>query len=174
MVQFYLLSILLNILAGLILVMLSPLSQKETASVPATVEDSDPLAEDDPFADVETAGSASSEGVQKTGGAVQMLTQVDSKLFRLVVGILSVFVGLMKLLSVYRNDVPVIGDLLPAVAGFAGGATLLIDYYLSTTSEETNLPSFVQAVLVDGRKYVGIGCLAVAVLHFLFPGVVLF
>ncbi len=172
MVQFYLLSILLNILAGLILVMLPPLSQKDRASVPAKVEDSDTL-EEDPFADVE-APLSETAAAKNSGGAFQMLTQVDSKLFRLVVGILSVFVGLMKLLSVYRNDLPIIGDLLPVLAGFAGGATLLIDYYLASTSEETILPPFVQSVLVDGRKYVGIACLAVAALHFLFPGVVLF
>ena len=89
MAQFYFLSVLLNILAGLILIFGRNLAE--------------PLAEgdDDDGESAITIGSFS----------------LDNSGFRLVVGILCVFVALMKILSVFKGDVPVVGDLLPVLAG---------------------------------------------------------
>lgn len=54
---------------------------------------------------------------------------------RLVIGILSAVVGAFKLLTVVRGDIPVVGDFLPAVAGIAVGATLLLDIYRSPSAD---------------------------------------
>ena len=54
---------------------------------------------------------------------------------RLVIGILSAVVGAFKLLTVVRGDIPVVGDFLPAVAGIAVGATLLLDIYRSPSGD---------------------------------------
>ena len=47
---------------------------------------------------------------------------------KLILGILTGFMGLMKLLSVVPNDVPIFGDFIPFVAGILGAAVLLFDY----------------------------------------------
>ena len=89
--------------------------------------------------------------------------------FRLVLGILTGVTGFFKLLTAVRGDVPVIGDLIPALAGLAGGFTLLYDFYRTrSTLEQENLPAFIQTI-VNSRKYVGMACVAAACLHFLFP-----
>lgn len=90
--------------------------------------------------------------------------------FRLVLGVLTSVTGFFKLLTAVRGDVPVIGDLLPALAGLAGGFTLLYEFYKtrSTLEEDDNLPPFFQKI-VASKRYVGVACLFAAGLHFLFP-----
>lgn len=91
--------------------------------------------------------------------------------FRLVLGILTALTGFFKLLTVVRGDIPVIGDLLPALAGLAGGITLLYEFYKTrSTFQEDNLPQIIK-VIVTGQNYIGIGLIACAILHFLFPTV---
>ena len=144
MAQFYFLSVLLNILAGLILIFGRNLA--ETASI----EDGDE--------DGESAISIGSFSLDNSG-------------FRLVVGILCVFVALMKILSVFKGDVPVVGDLLPVLAGLISGASILLEYYVAS-SEDEPLSQTPIAKLIDWRKYIGTGCIAVAVLHFVFPQII--
>jgi hypothetical protein len=66
----------------------------------------------------------------------------------------------------------VIGDFLPVLAGIAGGAALLVDFYVNSSTLEIELPVFVQKFCIDDRKYLGIACIIVAVLHFIFPQVI--
>jgi uncharacterized membrane-anchored protein len=96
---------------------------------------------------------------------------MQDETFRLVLGILTCITGFFKLLSAVRGDIPVIGDLIPAFAGLIGGFTLLYDFYKQrSTVDEDTLPPVVKKI-VGARKYVGIGCLLAAILHFLFPTV---
>jgi TctA family transporter len=91
--------------------------------------------------------------------------------FRTVVGVLAALVGLLKLLvRSTPQDVPVIGDLLPALAGLAMGAGLLVQ----VLREKADVPSeaitrFEKAALAY-RIPLGLAGLAAAALHFLLPG----
>ena len=94
--------------------------------------------------------------------------------FRLVLGILCALIGIIKLfVSIPRSDalsgIPIIGDLLPALAGIVGGGALLVDYYKNFSSLNIEFPAIVQKTCVDNRKYAGIVCIIIAVLHFVFP-----
>jgi hypothetical protein len=92
------------------------------------------------------------------------------KTFRLALGILTALVGVVKLFAVI-NRPPVFGDLLPALAGIAGGGALLVGYF-SASSAGFEFPAIVRKICVDERKYVGIACVCAAVLHFVFPQVI--
>ena len=96
--------------------------------------------------------------------------------FHLVLGIMSVVVGILKLLSPLLSptgkEILILGDLVPAAAGVAAGFLLIFGIYRQDTfaaapSEDslnqlgTNLLRF--------RKFIGLGLIAVAFLHFLFP-----
>ena len=146
MAQFYFLSVLLNIIIGLVLVYGTDLTKQASGSKTKAVS-------------------------TKKNSVFSGIACLESKTFRLVLGVLAVLVGIMVILSPFRNDVPVIGDLLPAIAGFASGASLLLEYYLSSATEETNIPEKVKTILIDGRKYIGVGCLVAGLLHFIFPQV---
>ncbi|MCQ2240593.1 hypothetical protein [Treponema sp.] len=161
MAQFYFLSVLMNILAGLVLVFgINLVSQKYDGELDSSDSFDDEL---DDFSEE----SSSESKVKKTFGELGL----DSPSFRMVIGILCVFVAVMKILSVFRNDVPVIGDLLPAVAGLLGGASILLEYYIYSTDTEIGISENVQKVFIDSRKGIGYFCFAVALLHFVFPQV---
>ena len=93
---------------------------------------------------------------------------------RLVVGILSAITGFMKILSVVEGDVPVIGDLVPAATGFLCGFILLVEYYRSRSSLETqDSKGKIDKILLTNKKIIGTAALIAAALHFLFPKVLL-
>lgn len=100
----------------------------------------------------------------------EKLALVNDQIFQLVIGILSVFVGLIKLLSAVRG-IPFLGDLLPAIANFLGGGALLVNYYTEKSNNELTLPNFVQLIFIDKKKYIGIGCVVIAIIHFIAPDV---
>ena len=99
---------------------------------------------------------------------------VMDETFRLIIGVLSVVTGLLKLLSPIEGDIPVIGDLIPAISCFLTGFILIFEFYKSrSTLDETENAEKINQVLVRNKKIVGIAAVAAAVLHFLFPKVLL-
>ena len=75
------------------------------------------------------------------------LSFFETKNFRLVLGLLTALTGIMKFLSVVQGDIPVIGDLIPAVAGISAGVCLLYEYYKASASVSFSLPPFLLALL---------------------------
>ncbi|MCL2382052.1 MAG: hypothetical protein FWC64_10785 [Treponema sp.] len=134
MLQFYFLSIVMNALAGYVLI----------------------------------SGDRDAPMVFKSGFSIKDET------FRLVVGVASALTGLMKILSSVEGDVPIIGDLFPALTGFLAGFILVFEYYRNRTSVEvTERVEKVDRLLVANKKIIGVAALVAAVLHFLFPTVLL-
>ena len=171
MLQFYFLSIMLNLISGMILVYGKNLISSNTEK---GNDDGDHFSKE-----IEENASGEKKNSSRTGVKNTMTTVFgentifDDKTFRLVLGILTMFVGLMKLLSVVHNDVPIVGDLLPAVAGLLGGFCLLVEFYRQNASDELKLPDFIQRLFVEDRRYLGILCIVAAILHFVFPDVLL-
>ena len=136
MIQFYLLSVVLNIAGGYAL----------CADAPA------PIGE--PF-----------EGVR--------LFFVD-RTVRLVLGILMAVTGILKLLYAIRGDLPIVGDFLPAIAGVAGGLTLLIELYNRPEHRDeaaTRIPRKAETLFMSNRAVIGTAAIITGVVHFAFPTV---
>ena len=171
MTQFYFLSILFNIIAGLILVYGENFCTEQNSSteVSEVSEFTDETEETEEKAKKENA-FIKKVNVEAISGKFDNL---NNEILRLITGILCVFVGLMKLLSVYRNDIPVIGDLVPVIAGFAGGASLLLEYFILHSTTNIELKDNVKKVFIDSRKYIGLFCMLAGILHFVFPQVIL-
>jgi uncharacterized membrane-anchored protein len=91
--------------------------------------------------------------------------------FRLILGILATVTGILKLLSPMAG-IPILGDLVPALAGIAAGFTLIYSFYRERSSERVagheKINHFGE-IFLHHRKTIGIILLASAVLHFLFP-----
>lgn len=172
MAQFYFLSILFNVAAGLILVYGSKLSDlKQIEEKEVQVKKNVKKSRKKTTAPEEEAGEG--KGASNAFGSFKNAPFLNDRTMRLVIGVLCGFVGLMKLLSVFKGDVPVVGDIIPAVAGLLAGASLILEYYMNTTTEPLSVSESVVVLLVDSRKYIGLFCLLAAVLHFIFPGVLL-
>lgn len=164
MLQFYFLSVLLNIVSGLIF--LYPSKNSDDALSSENPDDN--LFSDSMDSDDENSSSDSSKEKKSRNLEIPFLEEPS---FRLVLGILMLLTGLMKLLSPIQYDVPVVGDLVPAVAGLAGGFSILLEWYRNKSVVGLNLPEIIDRIFVDGRKYLGIFCIAAGVIHFVFPRV---
>lgn len=184
MLQFYFLSILLNLVAGLVFIYVvrgdgetslvlsdsdDALADDFSPAASSTSPDFDPEKDDlDINLDSESAEKKESASA---GLKSLVLPFLGDKTLQLVVGILSLLTGLMKLLSPIQYDIPVVGDLIPSLAGLVAGAVLLLDWYQERSEVELPLPEALRAVYDGGRKYLGIFCIIAAVLHFVFPRV---
>ncbi|MGL4982964.1 MAG: hypothetical protein ACRC4W_08985 [Treponemataceae bacterium] len=137
MLQFYLLSVSLNLIGGLILIF----SQNQEF-------------------DTEEVG---------VNGAKSDL--FFNQKFRLIIGVSTFAIGFLKFISPIKGSVALFGDVIPAIAGLCAGFSLLLEYYLRASSMSLKIPSKITEVFLDNKKYLGFFCLVVALLHFLFPGV---
>lgn len=158
MVQFYCLSVVMNIFAGLILVYGVDLTKEDLGlkTVPEPI-DSDST-------EVQTVQQSKKKRTFKG---------LNSRSIRFLIGLISVLVGFVKLFSSYRGIV-ILGDLLPSVVGLAGGASILLEFYTVTTSaEEFELNDKLKAIFIDSRKYIGVACFITALLHFIIPQVII-
>jgi hypothetical protein len=92
---------------------------------------------------------------------------LNNNTFRLVLGILITITGLLKLLS--PIDIPVIGDLLPALLGLAAGFILLFEYYREQSTVDSEKMARFEESIGRYKKWIGFALLVSAALHFLFP-----
>ena len=168
MLQFYFLSILLNLVAGLVFIYAMTDDGLEAAEELSDTPDADADLNPDGEAD---ALSEKTKPVRTAGIKSAAVSFLGDKTLQLVVGILSFLTGLMKLLSPIQYDIAIIGDLVPALAGIAAGAVLLLDWYQERSDSELPLPDAILTMYTSGRKYLGIFCVIAAVLHFIFPRV---
>ncbi len=154
MIQFYVLSVVLNFLVGCMLFL------KNVASSDSE-EVSEPGADDMEFLD------------ERSDGFAQLFSAnsfLRTPVFMLCMGILCVLVAVLKVLSPV-NGIFLFGDLFPALAGLAGGISLLVDYYAENSTVDAEIPDILHILLIDFQKYVGIACIAISAVHFLLPGV---
>ena len=114
------------------------------------------------------------DGMPRKGPQLEGLrTFLRDPVVCLVLGILTCVTGALKLVTVMRGDIPVVGDFLPAVSALAVGVTLLLERYRdpnrrppeSTPPEASRIESF----LLDHRSSVGLAGMISGLVHFLFP-----
>jgi hypothetical protein len=91
--------------------------------------------------------------------------------FRVTVGILTLIVGVFKFLSVTAGNVPVVGDLLPAVMGVLLGLSLIVMFYKDRSTVSSPIIETLDAVLIKNRTVLGVLGIIAAIMHFLFPSV---
>jgi len=135
MVQFYALSVVINVLCGLLL----------------TLE----------------------ENEKRTGVMSRLKKALDDRGVKFVLGSGALVVGVFKILTPMAGDVPVIGDLLPALAGVAVGGVFLTEFYRSSSDVSTETVQKLDNTLLVNKRYIGILAVGSAVVHFLMPGVLI-
>jgi hypothetical protein len=96
--------------------------------------------------------------------------EVGNLSFRLCLGIALGVMGILSILA--SSDVPVVGDLLPALVCLACGFALVLDFYKAKTSLPTDSAQRLTGAFDTYRKPLGVAALAVALLHFLLPRII--
>lgn len=90
---------------------------------------------------------------------------------RTTIGIAAFVVGFLKLLiRSSANDVPVVGDLLPALAGLAMGAALVVGLIRERSGIPDESAGGFERTVMAYRVPLGIAGVVIGVLHFLIPG----
>ncbi|MCX7788058.1 MAG: hypothetical protein N2442_10215 [Spirochaetes bacterium] len=89
-------------------------------------------------------------------------------------GIFALGVGVFKLLSPVYGDVPVFGDILPALANLGGGGILLLENLEGAQNKEIPFIRILHTILVDRKHLWGYGCLIAGILHFFLPTMIFF
>jgi hypothetical protein len=89
--------------------------------------------------------------------------------FRLILGVVTTVVGLLKLLSVVPGNYPVVGDIAPAIGGLAAGAALIHEFYKKHATVTSPSAEKVSAFVDLHQKIIAGISVATAILHFLFP-----
>jgi hypothetical protein len=97
------------------------------------------------------------------------LFSLKDETFKFVLGILSALTGLFKILSPVEGDLPVLGDFVPALSGFAAGFVLVFEYYKNRAVLTGENSETLSQTLIRNKKIVGFIALIAAILHFLFP-----
>ena len=95
----------------------------------------------------------------------------SKKNVKTAIGIAAFVVGFLKLL-IRSNpaDVPVVGDLLPALAGLAMGAGLILGIFRERTKVSVETVDNLEKTVKTYRVPLGIAGLVISALHFLVPG----
>ncbi|HAP44197.1 MAG: hypothetical protein A2087_14185 [Spirochaetes bacterium GWD1_61_31] len=106
----------------------------------------------------------------KLDGLVEL---IKDPVLRLILGVLCATIGFLKLLTVMRPDYAIIGDFLPSVVGMVAGFTLLLEFYRNNTTVTTDLLEKLDHIFIVNSRWVGIASIVIAVLHFLFPSLIL-
>lgn len=149
MMQIYFLSVLMNIIVGLLLV-----SKKKQ-----NVLEDESDAEEQEVAVVDNAENKKVKG--------QLFA---SSTFNISMGLLSIIVGVLKLFVVSKSNIVIIGDLFPAAAGIIGGFAILVAYFVEKSSTAENLNDNFKRIFVTNSSLIGVLCIIVAVIHFIIPG----
>ncbi|MDR2491702.1 MAG: hypothetical protein LBD20_09915 [Spirochaetaceae bacterium] len=85
---------------------------------------------------------------------------------RFGVGIAAVITGALTLLSPIEGDVPVAGDLIPAVVSAVGGLTLIKE---QVVKDNGSVFASILEIFSAHRRQIGIVSIIVSILHFLLP-----
>ena len=92
--------------------------------------------------------------------------------YHLVLGILSAVVGFLKILSPSADNLLILGDLLPAAGGIIAGFLLIFGIYrqdsFSASQAQGGTIGSLGVNLLRFRKFIGLGLMVIAILHFLF------
>ncbi len=126
------------------------------------------------FANILTGLLVASDAAEGKGFLGQLRRLFEENSLKFGLGLASLVIAFFKLLSPIEGDVPVVGDLLPVVAGLATGAILLFDFFRGSSDIKSSTVDRLESGILSYRRYIGIGAAATGLLHFLIPTVPIF
>lgn len=127
------------------------------------------------LANLAAAGALTAEHLEQRLPRLAPLTDLLLRQHaRLVAGYAALVVGVLKLLIVATpDDVLVVGDLLPALAGMAMGLSLLFDRYKGRARMSARTLAALEQAVLTWRLPLGFAGMALAALHFFLPSTLL-
>jgi hypothetical protein len=100
---------------------------------------------------------------EKMPGFTKFIDVINTKEVKFVVGIVSIIVGLSKL--IFPIGWIIVGDLFPAAIALIVGCALLLDFYKETATISSELLQKADDMLIKNRNLIGGLSILIAVLH---------
>ncbi len=98
---------------------------------------------------------------------------MGNSVYRIVLGGVSVLVGIINLFPSYSGDIAILGDLLPSLAGIVTGILLIAEYFSSRRTEEdsktVDIAEKVEKISGPYLTIVGISSVIIGILHAIIP-----
>ncbi len=91
--------------------------------------------------------------------------------FILSFSIISAVTGVFKIISVYDGDVPVIGDMIPALLSILIAVFLFLNWQKNKEVEINPTLEKTDSLIEKYRNIIGIAAIVISLLHFFFPDV---
>ena len=94
--------------------------------------------------------------------------------YRLILGTLTLLIGIINAFSTYPGDIPVLGELFPSLAGLAAGILLIVQFITSKSpsgseSKAADLADRVERFSGPYTAIVGLAVIIVGILHAALP-----
>lgn len=160
MMQFYFLSVLFNLITGFILLNKNNLVTNESATESSLDENEE---------ETKKITDSKLKHIKEFSSKIINKEVLENKTLIMVVGMLSLFTGIIKFFVVANNGIKVFGDLFPAICGIVGGFTILFNMYLKNGTDR-NINSTLNKIFVTYANIIGYACIIIALIHFIFPG----
>ncbi len=96
---------------------------------------------------------------------------LEKQSWKVIFIILFLFTGIFKILSVTKGDVPVVGDLLPALSLLVLGISFFSGFIKDRSETEGTIIHRIDSILSPNSHIIGVSAVVVGFLHFIFPAV---
>ena len=144
MIQFYLLSIVCNLIAGLYL-FLSPENREKKDKASEKTE------------------------VRPQIVLPGFMSIFSNRMVKFWLGLSAIIIGIFKILSPVNSTIVFAGDLLPLLSCIIVGCVFIIDFFKASSEVASDTIMKLDSIILQNKKYIGMFAILTAVLHFLFP-----
>ena len=91
--------------------------------------------------------------------------------YLLTFSIVSAVTGIFKIISVYSGDIPVVGDLFPALISIIIALYFYTSYKVEKTGGIGSYFEKINSLILKYKNIIGITAITISLLHFFFPDV---
>jgi len=95
--------------------------------------------------------------------------KMENRMYRVILGSISLITGLFALLNHSTVSMAVLGDLIPAVTAMAMGIILIIYYFFNEDEESNNLVKTIKNLSEKYGNILGIAGIIIGLIHFIIP-----
>lgn len=95
--------------------------------------------------------------------------KMDNRMYRVVLGAITLLTGLFSLLNHSSSSMAVLGNLVPAFTAMSMGLILMVYYFFTEENEDNKFASTVKELAEKYGNILGIAGIIAGLIHFLIP-----
>lgn len=105
----------------------------------------------------------------KIDGFQVFAEKMENRLFKVILGSITLVTGLFALLNHSSVSIAVLGNLIPAVTAISMGVILVINYFFNDEEDSSNLVKGIKNLSEKYGNILGIAGIIAGLIHFIIP-----